>query len=87
MWLGMASSSYSAASHTDRMAELMSARICSLLLSAHLVVMWVDMQKAGFIGRSLDQLLQDGMRMAYDKHMDQNVYTGLEEGRPASPAR
>lgn len=37
--------------------------------AAALRVMWVDMQKAGFIGRSLDQLLQDGMRMAYDKHM------------------
>ena len=47
--------------------------------AAALRVMWVDMQKAGFIGRSLDQLLQDGMRMAYDKHMDQNVYTGMEE--------
>ena len=40
-------------------------------------VMWVDMQKANFIGRSLDQMLQDGMRTAYDKHMDQNVYTGI----------
>jgi len=47
--------------------------------AAALRVMWVDMQKANYIGRSLDQLLQDGMRMAYDKHMDQNVYTGMEE--------
>ena len=47
--------------------------------AAALRVMWIDMQKANYIGRSLDQLLQDGMRMAYDKHMDQNVYTGLPE--------
>lgn len=47
--------------------------------AAALRVMWIDMQKANYIGRSLDQLLQDGMRMAYDKHMDQNVYTGIEE--------
>ena len=47
--------------------------------AAALRVMWVDMQKANYIGRSLDQLLQDGMRMAYDKHMDQNVYIGVEE--------
>jgi len=40
-------------------------------------IMWVDMQKANYIGRSLDQMLQDGMRRAYDKHMDENVYTGL----------
>lgn len=42
-------------------------------------VMFQDMQRANFVGRSLDQLLQDGVRMAYDKHMDQNVYIGLEE--------
>lgn len=47
--------------------------------AAALRVMWVDMQKASYIGRSLDQLLQNGMRMTYDKHMDQNVYTGIEE--------
>ena len=47
--------------------------------AAALRVMWVDMQKANYIGRSLDQLLQDGMRMAYDKHMDQNVYVGMEQ--------
>ncbi len=47
--------------------------------AAALRVMWIDMQKANFSGRSLDQLLQDGMRMAYDKHMEQNVYTGMAE--------
>ena len=41
-------------------------------------LIFVYMQKAGFIGRPLDQLLQEGMRLAYDKHMDQSVYTGLE---------
>lgn len=44
---------------------------------AALRVMWVDMQKANFVGRSLDQLLTEGMRKTYDKHMDQNVYTGF----------
>lgn len=42
-------------------------------------IMFVDMQRANFIGRSLDQLLTDGVRMTYDKHMDQNVYTGIPE--------
>ena len=41
--------------------------------------MFVDMQKANVIGRSLDQLLQDGIRLAYDKHMDANVYVGLSD--------
>lgn len=47
--------------------------------AAALRVMFQDMQRSNFIGRSLDQLLQDGVRLAYDKHMDQNVYVGIEE--------
>lgn len=42
-------------------------------------VMFQDMQRANFIGRSLDQMLQDGVRMAYDKHQDQNIYIGMTE--------
>lgn len=42
-------------------------------------IMFVDMQRSSLIGRSLDQLLTDGVRMSYDKHMEQNVYIGLEE--------
>lgn len=49
------------------------------VFAAALRVMFVDMQKANYTGRSLDQLLQDGMRLSYDKHMDQNVYVGLED--------
>jgi hypothetical protein len=47
--------------------------------AAALRVMFQDMQRSNQIGRSLDQMLTDGMRMAYDKHMDQNVYVGLKE--------
>lgn len=47
--------------------------------AAALRVMFQDMQRANYIGRSLDNLLQDGVRMAYDKHMDANVYVGLAE--------
>lgn len=42
-------------------------------------VMFQDMQRANYIGRSIDNLLQDGVRMTYDKHMDQNTYVGIEE--------
>lgn len=45
--------------------------------AAALRVMFVDMQRSNHIGRSLDQLLGDGVRMAYDKHMDEHVYKGL----------
>lgn len=47
--------------------------------AAALRVMFVDMAKSNFIGRSLDQLLGQGVRLAYDKHMDANVYVGMEE--------
>jgi len=49
------------------------------LFSAALRVNFVDMQRSNLIGRSLDQLLQDGIRLTYDKHMDANVYTGFED--------
>lgn len=42
-------------------------------------VMFQDMQRANFIGRSIDQLLQDGVRMSFDKHQDENVYVGLAD--------
>ena len=47
------------------------------VFAAALRVMFQDMQRANYIGRSLDNLLQDGVRMAYDKHNDANVYVGL----------
>ncbi len=47
------------------------------VFAAALRVMFVDMQKSNYIGRSLDQLLSDGVRMTYDKHMDENVYLGF----------
>ena len=40
-------------------------------------VMFQDMQRSDTIGRSLDSLLQNGVRLAYDKHNDENVYVGL----------
>ena len=49
------------------------------VFAAALRVMFQDMQRANYIGRSLDNLLQDGVRLAYDKHLDANVYAGLEE--------
>jgi len=39
--------------------------------------MFVDMQRQQITGRSLDQLLTDGIRLNYDKHMEQNVYMGV----------
>ncbi|WP_322201126.1 DUF2184 domain-containing protein [Acutalibacter intestini] len=49
------------------------------VFAAALRVMFLDMQRSAQLGRSLDQLLQNGIRLAYDKHVDQHVYLGLEE--------
>lgn len=49
------------------------------VFAAALRIMFQDMQRANYIGRSLDNLLKDGVRLTYDKHQDQNVYVGFEE--------
>lgn len=40
-------------------------------------VFWIDMQKGNMTGRNMDSLLKDGVRMAYDKHMEENTYVGF----------
>lgn len=40
-------------------------------------IQWVDMQRGNAAGRNLDTLLRDGIRLAYDKHMDANTYVGF----------
>jgi hypothetical protein len=47
------------------------------VVSAGTRVMWVDMQRGNITGRNLDTVLRDGLRLAYDKHLDQNAYVGF----------
>jgi hypothetical protein len=42
-------------------------------------IKFVDMMRSQVTGRSLDKLLSDGVRLVYDKHMDENVYKGLSD--------
>lgn len=42
-------------------------------------IKFVDMMRSQVTGRSLDKLLSDGVRLVYDKHMDENVYKGLSQ--------
>ena len=42
-------------------------------------VRFVDMMRSTITGRSLDKMLSDGVRLVYDKHMDENVYKGLAQ--------
>lgn len=52
------------------------------LYKAHMVaagtrVMWIDMQRGNMTGRNMDTLLRDGLRLAYDKHLEENAYVGF----------
>lgn len=49
------------------------------MISAGTRVMWVDVQRGNMTGRNLDSLLRDGLRLAYDKHMDENTYVGFKK--------
>ena len=42
-------------------------------------IQWVDMQRGNMTGRNLDTVVRDGVRLAYDKHMDANLYVGFAE--------
>jgi hypothetical protein len=48
------------------------------LYSSTLRIPFVDMQRQQVTGRSLEQLLTEVIRLNYDKHMETNVYLGLE---------
>lgn len=52
------------------------------MFKAHMIaagtrVMWIDMQRGNMTGRNIDSLLRDGLRMTYDKHMEENTYVGF----------
>ena len=52
------------------------------MYKAHMVaagprVMWIDLQRGNMTGRNMDSLLRDGLRLTYDKHMDENTYVGF----------
>lgn len=39
---------------------------------------FLDMQRGQIVGRSLESLLTDAIRLNYDKHQEMNVYTGFQ---------
>ena len=47
------------------------------VFSTILRVPFVDMQRMQVTGKSLDALLGGGVRLAYDKHLEANVYIGM----------
>lgn len=42
-------------------------------------IKFVDLQRGNVTGRSLEQIYDDGIRLDFDKHMDQNTYLGFSE--------
>lgn len=47
------------------------------IFSAVMRINWIDMQKSQITNRSLEQMATNGIRQAYDKHQDTNVYLGF----------
>jgi hypothetical protein len=47
------------------------------LVTAGTRIFWIDQMRGNMTGRNLDTLLRDGLRLTYDKHMDENVYMGF----------
>jgi hypothetical protein len=40
-------------------------------------VFWLDQMRGNMTGRNMDTLLREGVRLTYDKHMDENAYVGI----------
>lgn len=47
------------------------------MISVGTRVFWIDQMRGNMTGRNMDTFLRDGVRMTYDKHMDENVYVGF----------
>ena len=61
---------------------LVQANFDKALWKTHMIavgtrVFWIDQMRGNMTGRNIETLLRDGIRMTYDKHMDENVYTGI----------
>lgn len=47
------------------------------IVAAGTRVFWIDQMRGNMTGRNIDTLLRDGLRLTYDKHMDENTYKGF----------
>lgn len=61
---------------------VIQANIGKDLFKTHIVAMFLrinefDAERAKITGRNLDSLLTDGVRLGYEKHMDANVFVGV----------
>lgn len=61
---------------------LVQANFDKALWKTHMIavgtrIFWIDQMRGNLTGRNMDSLLRDGVRMTYDKHMDENTYKGF----------
>ena len=49
------------------------------IFSAVMRIFWVDLERSKITDRNLEQMATDGIRLAYDKHMDRNTYLGFKK--------
>lgn len=60
-------------------ADMNKAVFKTHVFAAVMRIFWVDIQRSKITGRSLEQMATDGIRAAYDKHMEKNAYLGFKE--------
>lgn len=58
-------------------ANLSKDSVRTSLFQSSLSVKWVDLQMQKMTNRNLQQMLEDGTRLAYDKYLEQAVYLGF----------
>ncbi len=58
-------------------ADMSKEQFKTHIFAAVMRIFWVDMQRSKITGRSLEQMATDGIRAAYDKHMERNAYLGF----------
>lgn len=60
-------------------ADMNKAMFKTHIFASVMRIFWVDAQRSKITGRSLEQMATDGIRAAYDKHMERNVYLGFKK--------
>lgn len=60
-------------------ANLSKDSVKTSVFQSTLSVKWIDMQFNKMTGRNLQQLLEDGTRLVYDKYVEQAVYFGFPD--------
>ena len=61
-------------------ADIGKEQVRTHVWGMNLMVPYIDQQKLQQIGRSLDEILNKGLHLTYDKMLDRNAYEGVADG-------